>query len=73
MPVMDGYQATSAIRNREAAMGLPRMPIIAMTANAMSQDREQCLAAGMDDHFPKPFKEAQLAESVKRWLNHKRA
>ena len=71
MPVMDGYEATVAIRSREATMGLPRMPIVAMTANAMAQDRELCLAAGMDDHFPKPFKEKQLAESVKRWLTAK--
>jgi CheY-like chemotaxis protein len=73
MPVMDGYEATIAIRSREVAQGLPRVPIIAMTANAMPQDRTRCLAAGMDDHLPKPFKEAQLVASAQQWLGAKRA
>jgi PAS domain S-box-containing protein len=72
MPIMDGYEATVAIRSREVAQGLKRVPIVAMTANAMAQDRNRCLAAGMDDHLSKPFKEAQLMASVQQWLGNKR-
>ena len=52
MPVMDGFAATRAIRNE---LGQMELPIIAMTANAMASDREECLAAGMNDHIGKPF------------------
>ena len=57
MPVMDGYSATVAIRKD---LGMERLPIIAMTANAMASDREACLAAGMNDHIGKPFDLPQL-------------
>jgi CheY-like chemotaxis protein len=52
MPVMDGFAATRAIRNE---LRQTELPIIAMTANAMASDREECLAAGMNDHIGKPF------------------
>ena len=66
MPVMDGLTATQEIRRREAGSG-GRMPIIALTANAMEANRERCLAAGMDDFLPKPFTQAQLAAVLGRW------
>lgn len=71
MPEMDGYQATSVIRHQEAKKGLPRTTIIALTANAVSGDREQCLASGMDDYLSKPFTLDQLRETMGRWLNEK--
>jgi two-component system, sensor histidine kinase and response regulator len=66
MPVMDGLTATQDIRRREAGSG-DRMPIIALTANAMEANRERCLAAGMDDFLPKPFTQVQLAAVLGRW------
>ncbi len=68
MPVLDGYEATAAIRTGEINEGRARIPIIAMTANAMAGDRERCLAAGMDDHLAKPVREQQLEEILRRWL-----
>jgi CheY-like chemotaxis protein len=68
MPVLDGYEATAAVRAREARDGRPHLPIIAMTANAMAGDRDKCLAAGMDDHVAKPIQERHLAEVLARWL-----
>ncbi|MCG8371074.1 MAG: response regulator [Proteobacteria bacterium] len=69
MPVMDGYQATRAVRSRETLRSAqPRVPIVAITANAMAGDREQCLAAGMDDFIAKPFTKRALYEVLLRWL-----
>jgi two-component system, sensor histidine kinase and response regulator len=68
MPVMDGLTATADIRRREQRSGAARVPIIALTANAMEGDRERCLAAGMDDFLSKPFTQQQLATLLRRWL-----
>lgn len=67
MPVMDGFTATAGIRNRERELQTPRIPIIALTANAMEGDRERCLAAGMDDYLSKPFSQQALADVLARW------
>jgi signal transduction histidine kinase/CheY-like chemotaxis protein/HPt (histidine-containing phosphotransfer) domain-containing protein len=68
MPVMDGYTATRQRRKDEQANGLPRMPIIAMTANAMVGDREKCLDAGMDDYLTKPLDRHLLRKTLAQWL-----
>jgi TMAO reductase system sensor TorS len=68
MPDMDGFQATEAIRRFEVANSWPRLPIIALTANAVRGDREKCLAAGMDDYLAKPYSGDQLATVLARWL-----
>ncbi|GAB1393507.1 hypothetical protein MASR1M60_16700 [Rhodocyclaceae bacterium] len=67
MPVMDGFEATMLIRKAEAAEKRPRIPIIAMTANAMQGDRERCLAAGMDDYLSKPIDPEQLRNTLTQW------
>ncbi len=66
MPVMDGYEATRRIRSSEDE-GC-RIPIVAMTAHAMEQDRTDCLAAGMDDYISKPFTSNEIREVLGRWL-----
>ncbi|MGK5051870.1 ATP-binding protein [Janthinobacterium sp. RB2P8] len=68
MPVMDGYQACQALRARETASGAPRLPVIALTAGVTDDDRQRCVAAGMDDYLSKPFTAAQLRAMVERWL-----
>ncbi|PJL60310.1 ATP-binding protein [Stenotrophomonas maltophilia] len=67
MPVLDGYAATRRWRAEEAETGRSRLPIIAMTANAMAGDRERCLQAGMDDYLSKPIARATLHALLKRW------
>jgi CheY-like chemotaxis protein len=66
MPVMNGYEATRLIREQESRDGR-RTPIIAMTAEAMKGDREQCLAAGMDDYISKPFDPQALYDQIAAW------
>ena len=70
MPVMDGFEATRRIRNLSAPSPSPfsTLPIIAMTANAMEGDREQCLAQGMNDYIPKPLSLKTVFEVLSRWI-----
>ncbi len=67
MPYMDGYEATVEIRRLEA--GERRIPIIALTANAMAGDREKCLDAGMDDFLTKPIRPKLLSETLNKWAS----
>ena len=66
MPEMDGYDAAHAIRAAEAEVG-GHVPIIALTANVMKGDREQCIAAGMDDHIGKPLQLKELRQVIDQW------
>jgi len=68
MPVLDGYAATRSAREREARLRLPRVPIVALTANAFDEDAAQAMAAGMDAHLAKPYSREQLRDLVQRWL-----
>lgn len=68
MPEMDGFDATLAIRQKEQACGLPRIPIIALTADAQRGTRERCMAVGMDDYISKPFNIDLLAEKISNAL-----
>ena len=69
MPVLDGYAATRRWRELEAQRAdVGRLPIVAMTANAMAGDRQRCLDAGMDDYLAKPVSREQLESCLHRWL-----
>jgi len=68
MPEMGGLEATERIRSMTSAASSPRIPIIAMTANAMQGDREKCIEAGMDDYISKPVNPKVLAEKLEQWL-----
>ena len=68
MPEMDGLSATKVIRNPGSKVINHAVPIIAMTANAMTGDREQCIEAGMDDYLAKPMKKNDLAEMLEKWV-----
>ena len=69
MPVLDGYEAAGAIRTIESdSQKKLRTPIVALTANALSGDREKCLAAGMDDYLTKPFNRRQIHDMLRSWL-----
>jgi signal transduction histidine kinase/CheY-like chemotaxis protein len=73
MPGLDGYEATDAIRRAERAHGSRRTPIVAMTASALSEDRERSFACGMDDHLSKPVRAVELARALERWVEHRAA
>lgn len=68
MPEMDGYEATRYIREREARLNLPRIPILAVTANAASNEAEKCLATGMDDYLSKPYTAKSLQDKIEQWI-----
>ena len=68
MPVMDGFEATRRMRADRSGAFDPALPVVAMTANAMQGDREECLAAGMNDYLTKPIVQARLVEVLARWL-----
>jgi two-component system, sensor histidine kinase and response regulator len=65
MPELDGYEATAILREQERSR---RIPIVAITANAMSEDRARCLAAGMDDHLTKPVRIEDIRIALERWV-----
>jgi len=69
MPVMNGYQASRMIRERERALGLPRVPILALTATASDSERQDCLDAGMDDFLSKPCTLEELSSAIARWTS----
>ncbi|MGI9321225.1 MAG: response regulator, partial [Thiogranum sp.] len=75
MPVMDGYQATTTLREREQTgavatdgAAIPHTPVVALTANALEGDREHCLEAGADDYLSKPFSPMDLGKLLEKWL-----
>ena len=70
MPVMDGFQATRAIRSGEGHVRQPQIPIIALTANASEKYRDECLAAGMNDFLTKPLRREQLHRALSEILRH---
>ncbi len=71
MPEMDGFEATAVVRDAGSRVLNHQVPIIAMTANAMAEDRENCLRAGMDDYVSKPVKKEVVSEVLNRWLKNR--
>jgi CheY-like chemotaxis protein len=71
MPELDGYSASRELRELEQTEY--RVPIIALTANAMADDRSKCIAAGMDDYLSKPVGIEDLRKSIERWVRHQPA
>ncbi|KAJ8520020.1 hypothetical protein ON010_g18007 [Phytophthora cinnamomi] len=68
MPVMDGYTATKAIRQFERENDLPRIPVLGLTAYAMSGDRQKCLGSGMDEFMVKPISKNSLLKAIRQWM-----
>ena len=69
MPVLDGFEATSRIRKTSSKVKNRKIPIIAMTGNALAEDRERCLSVGMSDYLTKPVNQSKLAAIIDRWGN----
>jgi CheY-like chemotaxis protein len=69
MPVMDGFEATAIIRDPGSTVLNHAVPVIAVTANAMQEDHDRCLDAGMDDYIAKPFRKEVLAAVIEKWLS----
>jgi CheY-like chemotaxis protein len=67
MPVMSGHEATREVRLHEAAGGLRRLPVIALTAAALVTERDEALRAGMDDFLTKPIDAERLHDTLQRW------
>lgn len=72
MPILDGMDATRILRERERARNVTRVPVIALTASAMPENRIACLEAGMDDFLTKPVQGSALVDTLNRWLSAKR-
>ncbi len=68
MPEMDGYEATQEIRKKDDSRGY-RVPVVALTANAMKSDIEKCFAAGMDEHISKPVRKEQLFSVLEKFMS----
>jgi len=68
MPEMDGFLATALLRDPSSSVRRHDIPVIALTANAFKEDRERCLAVGMDDHLPKPIQPEELIAALEKWL-----
>ena len=68
MPVMNGFEATAVVRDPDSKVLNHAVPIIAMTANAMAGDRDECIKAGMNDYLSKPVKKGELTEVLEKWL-----
>jgi CheY-like chemotaxis protein len=71
MPVQNGLDATRAIREYEAAQGMPHTPIIGVTAHALDGDAQRCFDAGMDDYLPKPVSPTALEAKIDGWLGER--
>jgi CheY-like chemotaxis protein len=71
LPLLDGLEATRAVRQLHASHGLAPPPIVAVTANAFEEDRRRCLDAGMDDYLAKPFDRDDIERLLARWCGGK--
>jgi CheY-like chemotaxis protein len=72
MPEMDGFETVLNIRKGNVGIKQPDIPIIALSADAFTETRDQVLAVGMDDFATKPFKPAEFLLILDKWLNHEK-